>query len=106
MVRTYLAVLVVLATSCWANLPPAAAADPVSGAAITDLKSLLEKGLKARRQVEFDFVATVVAKVDSGELPESLVRSTFYWARQKPSDNFQYFQFGIRERAKRIGVTL
>ena len=83
------------------------AADGTSGTSgIPTLKDVLEKGLKARRPEEFAFVATVIGKVDKGELPREIVQSTFLWARQQPHHPFQYFEQGLRERAKKIGVTI
>ncbi len=70
------------------------------------LKDTLEKGLKARRPEEFAFIATVVDKVHEGDLPLSVVDSTFLWARRHDTHEFQYFQSAIRERARKIGVEL
>jgi len=85
----------------------AAQSTPALGkAASTTLKKTLEAGLKARRPQEFAFLAMVAAKVESGTLPRSLVESTFFWARRQGRYPFVYFQAGLRERAKRIGVVL
>ncbi|HEV2968363.1 MAG TPA: hypothetical protein VGY55_00140 [Pirellulales bacterium] len=70
------------------------------------LKDTLDNGLKARLPSEFAFVAKVIAKVDDGTLPLSLVESTFLWARRKPDHPFQYFQQGLTLRAQKIGVSL
>ncbi len=70
------------------------------------LKDILEKGLRARRPEEFAFIATVLAKVDRGDLPRDVVQSTFLWARRQPSHPYQYFEEGLRQRAKKIGVVL
>ncbi|HZZ71226.1 MAG TPA: hypothetical protein VFE24_03180 [Pirellulales bacterium] len=96
-------------TFCLIGVPPAALpSEPISAGpqAAPDLKDVLEKGLKARRPEEFDFVALVVTKVENGSLPRDLVESTFLWARRHPTNEFQYFEFAMRERAKKIGVTL
>ena len=55
---------------CWAEKTP-------------DLKERLEKGLKARRPTEFEFIARVVELVEQKTLPLSLVDGTFLWARRK-----------------------
>lgn len=83
--------------------PPAAmAADVIQ----VDLQTQLEKGLKARRPQEFQFIERVVAEVQAGRLPQSLVDSTFLWARKKPEHPFQYFEAAMKIRAKRVGVNL
>lgn len=71
-----------------------------------DLRQTLEKGLKARRPVEFRFVARVIELVEAGVLPKKTVQSTFLWARKKPDHPFQYFQRALTIRAGLIGVQL
>lgn len=67
----------------------------------------LETGLKARRPSDFMFIATIIAKIEAGELPQRLVNETFDYARGKSSHYpFIYFQFAIRKRAEKLGVTL
>ena len=101
--RCFLAALLFAILPLVGDTPRSYAETP---AANPDLKSVLEKGLRARRPEEFTFIETVVAKVDNGSLPRETVESTFLWARKQPKNTFQYFQHGIRERAKKIGVTL
>lgn len=73
---------------------------------VTDLKTTLEKGLRARRPAEFEFLARVVDFVEAGKLPRSLVMSTFLWARKKPDTRkVVYFQQALKTRAAKIGVT-
>ncbi len=55
---------------------------------------------------EDGFIDLVVALVDAGTLPESLVVSTFIWARKKPRWKFQYFRIGLIIRASRRGIDL
>jgi hypothetical protein len=79
------------------------------GAEQISLKDQLEKGLKARRPVEFQFVATVVNMVDNNLLPIDLVQSTFLWARKQAKYKrypFPYFEQALRERAKDIGIAI
>ena len=71
-----------------------------------NLKTTLEKGLKARRPEEFAFIALVVAKVEERTLPRPLVESTFLWARGKRPFPTVYFERGLRVRAKRLGIAL
>lgn len=67
----------------------------------------LEKGLKARRPTDFSFIAEVVAKIEAGDLPQKMVNETFDYARAKSGNYpFIYFQFAIRKRAEKLGVTL
>jgi hypothetical protein len=65
-----------------------------------DLQDTLEKGLKARRPQEFAFVRRVVALVEAGDLPQTLVQSTFLWARKRSRRPFQSFEFALRQRAR------
>lgn len=79
------------------------------GAQVADLKDQLEKGLKARRPEEFQFVATVLQKVQSGELPVSVVRSTLIYVRKERKKEkilFPYFQQALKVRAAELGVKL
>lgn len=86
--------------------PRATADEPTLSRANADLKSVLEKGLKARRPEEFAFVRRVVERVEDGSLPVSLVRSTFLWARQRQPYPVVYFERAMRVRAKKLGITL
>lgn len=72
----------------------------------SSLKDLLEKGLRARRPEEFQFIAVVVRKVEAGALPKEIVQSTFLWARRKPTYPFQYFEQALKLRAAELGVKL
>jgi hypothetical protein len=85
------------------------AVDPPSinaGGVTIDLKTQLEKGLKARRPVEFAYIAQVVALVESGAVPRSMVTSTYIWAQKMPVRQLQYFQFALQARAKNLTVKL
>jgi len=73
---------------------------------VANLRDRLEKGLKARRPQEFDFIDQVVTLVEKDTLKRKLVDSTFLWARRKPKNQFQYFEHAMRLRAKRAGVNL
>ncbi len=80
--------------------------DPIgAGGLSSDLDYLtqLNLGLKARRPVEFDYIKQVVALVDQGLLPKTLVDTTFVWAYKKPTRRLQYFQFALRARANQLG---
>src|SRR5262245_27507058 len=71
------------------------------------LKSILQLGLRCRRQFEFDFTANVAEKVENGELPLDLTLAIFSWARQKGTRYpFLYFMRAMQLRAADLGVTL
>jgi len=88
--------------------PVWAAAPAISSGGVSnlDLQSQLEKGLKARRPVEFAYLHQIVVLVESGQLPRTLVISTFGRARQRPDRQLQYFQFALQARAKGLGIQL
>jgi hypothetical protein len=96
-----------LALAIWSAIPRNVRADDAIGAGgvSTDLdyQSQLNMGLKARRPVEFDYIKQVVALVDQGLLPKTLVDTTFVWAYKKPTRRLQYFQFALRARANQLG---
>ncbi len=94
--------------SATANSPLWAQSPAVTGGGVSnlDLQSQLEKGLKARRPVEFAYIRQIVVLVESGKLPRSLVVSTFGRARQKPDRRLQYFQFALQARTKGLGIRL
>ena len=107
--------MLALAVASWAGatwwLPAVQAADPPAvGSGVPsslNLKTQLEKGLKCRLPADFTYVANVVAMVECGTLPRSMVDSTFGWARHKPSDRrVQYFKFALRSRAAKLGVSI
>ena len=79
-----------------------------------DLKQRLRYGLRARLKSDLLFINKVTDSVDDGELPQSLVDSTFLWARRRalarrPKTSLRpmiYFRPAMVARAKLIGVTL
>jgi hypothetical protein len=98
------------ASLAWLTANPGQCADskPIADSGVTglDLKTQLEKGLKARRPVEFQYIAQINKLVEEGKLPRNLVASTFIWARQLPTRNLQYFQFALQARAKHLNIQL
>jgi hypothetical protein len=76
------------------------------GIVVPTLKQQLETGLLARTPAERQFVKDVVAKVEWGDLPLSLVQSTFLWARLKRPYPMPFFQQALKVRAKRVGIVL
>jgi hypothetical protein len=76
------------------------------GIVLPTLKQQLQAGLLARTPDEQAFVSEVVDLVNSGELPLSLVQSTFLWARRHKPYPMQYFERGLRVRANELGIAL
>jgi hypothetical protein len=73
-----------------------------SGSQVASLKEQLEKGLRARRPVEFQFVARVAQLVDSGQLSRELVQGTFSWTRTRYRNKkylVPHFEQVLRRRA-------
>ncbi len=97
--------LVLLAPAAgWAgDVPP-----PINGGGVSglNLQTQLEKGLKARRPVEFAYIDQIIKLVEDGKLPISLVTSTYGWARKQRGRQLQYFQFALQARAKGLDVQL
>jgi hypothetical protein len=87
---------------------PAASPPPIDAGGVQglDLKTQLEKGLYARRPVEFAYIAEIVKLVEEGKLPYKLVATTFTWAQQQPVRKLQYFQFALATRARKLPVKL
>ncbi|MEQ8786956.1 MAG: hypothetical protein RIC55_11680 [Pirellulaceae bacterium] len=73
---------------------------------VASLKDTLEKGLKARRPLEFEFIDHVAELTTQGKLPLDVVLSTFQWARPKKPAPFPYFQRAMQIRAAKLGVDL
>jgi len=71
-----------------------------------DLKTTLEKGLKARRPVEFQFIRKVVWLVNHGKMPISVVETNFLYARRKLPYPMPYFMKTMEIRAQQLGVKL
>lgn len=76
------------------------------GIVVPTLKQQLSTGLLARTPDEQAFVEKVVAQVDSGDLPLSLVQSTFLWARRHRPYPMQYFERALRVRAGELGISI
>lgn len=96
-----------LITPAWDGRAPLRAQSVEANKA--DLHQQLKSGLKARRPQEFAFIAKVVMMVENDTLPLDLVMSTFLWVRKNPDAReypFVYFQQALRERAKRLNITV
>ena len=76
---------------------------------VADLHQQLKSGLKARRPLEFAYIAKVVTMVENNELPFDLVMSTFIWTRHNPLAKdypFVYFRQALHERAMKLGISV
>ncbi|MEX2115105.1 MAG: hypothetical protein WD845_18060 [Pirellulales bacterium] len=92
-------------------LPASAASPPpvdAGGVQGLDLKTQLQKGLRARRKVEFQYIDEIITLVEAGTLPRELVTTTFVWSIRQPSRQLQYFQFALqaRVRAAKLNVDM
>ncbi|HZZ28018.1 MAG TPA: hypothetical protein VFE46_08445 [Pirellulales bacterium] len=74
------------------------------GVVVPTLRQQLQVGLLARTPDEQAFVDEVVDMVNSGDLPFSLVQSTFLWARRHRPYPMQYFERALRVRASELGI--
>jgi hypothetical protein len=108
LMRRRCVVLIAILCSVQGNVSIAAEPTAVAAGGVTglDLKTQLQKGLRARRPVEFEYINEIIALVESGELPKPLVTTTFVWARKQPARQLQYFQFALQTRAKGLNVKL
>ncbi len=82
---------------------------PLNGGGVSglNLQTQLEKGLKARRPVEFQYIDQIMKLVEAGTLPVPLVETTYGWARKQPGNRqLQYFQFALQARVKAAGLNV
>jgi hypothetical protein len=78
------------------------------------LRDRLIVGLQARLKSEVAFIDEVVAKVNSGQLPQRQVDETFFWARQHAAvarigrwhRPIIYFEPAMRIRANLLHISL
>jgi hypothetical protein len=79
-----------------------------SNVKVASLQEQLEKGLKARRQVEFQFIARVVQLVNQGRLTREVVQGTFSFVTKKYQDRkylVPIFEQALRKRVSQDGNT-
>jgi hypothetical protein len=81
---------------------------PFDGGGVTglDLRTQLQKGLKARRPVEFEYIDQIIELVEEGKLPRKLVVTTYLAAQQQSRRQLQYFQLALAARARGLDVKL
>lgn len=76
-----------------------------------DLHDQLQKGLKARRPEEFEFIDRVVTLVDQGKLSLKLVNSSYGFAKKRAAQQRRdypivYFRRALEVQADRAGIDL
>lgn len=72
-----------------------------------ELKEQLYFGLRTFLPEQQAFVDEVVARVETGELPRSMVNVVFVWSRKrKPNLPYPYFEIVMRLLAEKRGVIL
>ena len=81
------------------------AADRAAAATALDAEKM-KAALVTAKPEENGFVDRVVAMTKQGQLPVSLVESTFQWARKRPQYRFQFFKRALIVRAAKIGINL
>lgn len=113
-----ISLMALLSLSCALGLTLAALAQtgtsPTGSGSTADINSasggsyyeVLAAGLKCRRPSEFAFVKSVATKVETGVIPRSLVDSTYFWARRHPPYPYIQFEFALKTRAKKMGISL
>ena len=90
-----------------ATLVPAQQSDQ-SNAKVASLQDQLEKGLKARRPVEFEFIGRVVQLVDQRRLTREVVQGTFGFVIKKYGSKkylVPIFEQTLRKRVTEDGNT-
>ena len=109
------AVLILIATSAVCStavavgpVPLFSPLSPFDGGGVSGLtlKTQLQKGLKARRPVEFEYIDQIIELVDKGKLPRKLVVTTYLAAQMRTRHPLQYFQLALQARARGLNVQL
>lgn len=72
-----------------------------------ELRIQLQNGLRVFLPEQQDFLDTVLAAVDSGQLPRAMVNMVYVWSlRRNRKIPFPYFEIAMRALAERRGVKL
>ena len=73
---------------------------------LVDLRSQLVFGLRTNLPGQVQFIDSVIAKVESKEIPRAMVNVIFVWARKRnPKIPYPYFEVALRLLAEKRGVT-
>ncbi|HVA51105.1 MAG TPA: hypothetical protein VNH11_32490 [Pirellulales bacterium] len=75
------------------------------GTTRVSLKVQLERGLRAMRPVEFQFLKQVLQQVKANKLPQDMVEQAFLWAQKKPAYRVQYFEKALQALAERDNIS-
>lgn len=101
------ALAVTFAPSATVVGPEARCEEAIGSGEEISLEDRLRTGLRVRRPEDAEFIATVVHRVNAGDLPRKLVDSTFMWAvRRRQKYPFPAFEQALRLQAERLGVDL
>lgn len=74
---------------------------------VVELRLQLRNGLRVFLPEQEAFLETVLAQVQAGRLPRSMVNMVYVWAKRRNAKvPFPYFEFALRALADRRGVTL
>lgn len=72
-----------------------------------ELRDQLNFGLRTFQPQQQAFINDIVARVDNGQLPRSMVNVVFVWARKrKPTIPYPYFEIAMRLLSERRGIVL
>jgi hypothetical protein len=87
---------------------PSQAAEPTTArGAIASLEERLKAGLKVQAPADLEFCDRVIEAVRTGAIPAQVVDSTYLWAvRRGKKYPFPAFQYAIRVKAERLGISL
>lgn len=66
----------------------------------------LKIALRVGRPVDKEFIDRIVAMMNVGTLPRSIVQKCFLWARKKKKHKFEYFKRALIFLAASKGITV
>lgn len=74
---------------------------------LSNLEDQLRFGLRCTQPAQIEYIRVIVSAVETGQIPRAMVNLVYRWALQRnPKVPLPYFQFAMRELARRRGVTL
>ncbi len=82
-------------------------ANSIDNTKLTELEDQLRYGLRCVTPSQIEYVGMVADAVEQGRIPRAMVNLVYRWSLERnPRVPFPYFQFALRELAKRRGITL
>lgn len=76
-----------------------------TGRNVVPLEDQLKNGLRVTTPGQQQYIRTVVAYVDHGQLPRAMVNLIYEWAlKRNPDVPFPYFQYALRVLARKRGI--